>query len=58
MALRGGAQGRAAAGELLVGLLEAEGQVKGGRRGFCGVTVLLSQVIMPQLVHAIVGYDV
>lgn len=57
MALRGGAQGRAAAGELLVGLLEAEGRVKEGLHGFCGVTVLLSQGIVPQLVHAIVGYD-
>lgn len=57
MGLRGGAQRRAAAGELPVSLLQAGGQVKEGLHQFSGAAGLLPQVVMPQLVYAVVGYD-
>lgn len=55
--LRRGAEGRVAAGELLVGPFVAGGEVEEGQHQFSGVAVPLSLRTVPLLVRAVGGHD-
>lgn len=55
--LRCGAEGRVAAGELLVGPFVAGGEVEEGQHQFSGVAVPLSLRTVPLLVRAVGGHD-